>query len=126
MAISDTFNGAKNALVLFYAYLNMVGQDIGMERAFALDTKMWEMIGTGNGKTLKEQTGIDEIGAAAAASCTLVEEALGISSEIIQESAQRSVLKSVGVPFTRQLWSWEWMARPLRPCAALVRSGIWT
>ena len=36
MAISDTFNGAKNALVLFYAYLNMVGQDIGMERAFAL------------------------------------------------------------------------------------------
>jgi uncharacterized FlaG/YvyC family protein len=45
MAIEDVFNGAKTALTLFDAYTNTVAQEIGMERAVSLMTKMCENMG---------------------------------------------------------------------------------
>ena len=91
MASADTFNGAKNAFTFFYAYLNAVAQEIGMERAIALDAKMCEMMGTAQGQAMKDQVGIDEIDLVMAASLAVrsIDEALGISSEVIEEGAQR-------------------------------------
>lgn len=95
MATADTFNGAKNAFTFFFAYLNTVGQDIGMERAIALDTTMCEMMGSAVGQAVKEQAGVDEIDAAIAASLTArsIEETLGISSQVIQEGAKKTASK---------------------------------
>ena len=36
MAIEDTFRGAKNAYIYYFAYLITVAREIGMERAIAL------------------------------------------------------------------------------------------
>jgi len=95
MASADTFNGAKSAFTFFYAYLNAVGQEIGMERAIALDAKMCEMMGAAQGKAMKDQAGIGEMDIATAASLAVrsIDEALGMSSEVIQESAQRIASK---------------------------------
>jgi hypothetical protein len=95
MATSDTLHGAKNALAFFFAYLNTVGEEIGMERAVALDTKMCEMMGTAQGKAIKAQAGVDETGLAMASSLARrsIEETLGISSEVIEESARRVAFK---------------------------------
>lgn len=95
MTSADVFHGAKNAFTMFTAYINMVGQDIGMERAIALDTKLCETIGTMQGMAMKNQSSIDKIDAMTAASLTgrFLEEELGISSKVIQESAKHTTLK---------------------------------
>lgn len=95
MANTDTFNGAKNAFAFFYAYLNAVGQEIGMDRAMALDTTMCQMMGTAQGQAIKTQAGIDEIDVATASSLARgsIEEGLGISSEVIEESVERIATK---------------------------------
>ena len=53
MATEDTFSGAKNAFAYYFAYLNTVGQEIGMERAVALQSKMCEAMGAAQGKMIK-------------------------------------------------------------------------
>jgi hypothetical protein len=95
MAVEDTFNGAKNAFSFIFAYINTVGQEIGMERAIALDTKMCEMMGAVQGKMLKEQAGIEEVDAQTAAALTgkLVEEAFGIKSDVAEASPQMVVTR---------------------------------
>jgi hypothetical protein len=95
MASTDTFNGAKNAFTFFYAYLNTVGQAIGMERAITLDAKMCEMMGAAAGKAMKAQAGLGEMDIATAAplAARSIDEALGINSEVIQEGAQRIAFK---------------------------------
>jgi hypothetical protein len=95
MAAEDTFNGARNAFSFVFAYINTVGQEIGMERAIALDTKMCEMMGAVQGKMLKEQAGMEEIDAQTAAVLTgkLIEEAFGIKSEVAETSPQRVVTR---------------------------------
>jgi hypothetical protein len=95
MASTDAFHGAKSAFTFFHAYLNAVGQEIGMERAIALDAKTCEMMGAAQGKAMKDQAGIGEMDIAIAASLAVrsIDEALGISSEVIQESAQRIASK---------------------------------
>lgn len=94
MAIEDTFNGAKNAYTFFFAYLNTVAQEIGMERALALNTKMCEAMGTEQGKMMKEQSGVEELDAKAAAPfAQKPAEGLGIISEVIEESPQKAVIK---------------------------------
>lgn len=95
MTSTDTFNGAKNAFTFYYAYRNAVGQDIGMERAIALDAKMCEMMGTAEGKAIKAQAGIGEIDIAEAASLAmrLIDESVGISSEVLETSAQHIASK---------------------------------
>jgi hypothetical protein len=95
MASTDTLQGAKSAFTFFFAYLNTVGQEIGMERAVALDGKMCEMMGAAQGKAMKAQAGLDEIDIATAASLAVrsIDEGLGLSSERIEDSAQRIASK---------------------------------
>jgi hypothetical protein len=93
--IEDTFNGSKNALTTFFAYFNAVAQEIGMERALALHTKMAEVRGANMGKMLKEQSALEEFDPKAAASLARnsIEKGYGISSEVIEESPQSVVFK---------------------------------
>ena len=69
MAIEDTFSGAKNAFVFHQAFVNTVAQEIGRERASALETKMCETLGALQGRMAKEQAeqaGIRDLDAKAA------------------------------------------------------------
>lgn len=93
MAITDVFEGAKNVFTFYFAYLNAVGEEIGMERAIALDAGMGEVMGAAQGQAIKAQVGMDEIDLATAASLASrsIEEGMGISSEVTEESAERIV-----------------------------------
>jgi hypothetical protein len=87
MAIEDTFKGARNAYIYYFAYLTMAAEEIGMERANALQTQMCEARGTLDGKMIKEQAGVEEFDVKAAASLASdYVETLGIRSEVIEES----------------------------------------
>lgn len=99
MAIEDAFRGAKTALTLFDAYVNMVAQEIGMERAVALMTKMCESVGAMQGKMMKEQSGIKEFDAKAAWSLVKIfKDSLGESHEVLEESPQRVVVRNGRCP----------------------------
>jgi hypothetical protein len=94
MAIEDTFRGAKNAYIYYFAYLTTVAQEIGMERAIALENKMCEARGNLDGKIIKEQADMEEIDAKGAAS--LAEkyvESIGASPEVIEEGSNKISFK---------------------------------
>ena len=96
IAIEDTFNGAKTGLMFLFAYVNAVGQEIGMERALAIFTKMAETMGAMQGKMLKEKSGIKEFDAKAAGQLlTTTPARLGISVSVVEESPRR-VMYRVG------------------------------
>jgi len=93
MATTDTLRGATNAFTFVFAYINTVGQEIGMEKAIALDAEMCATMGAAQGQAIKAQAGLDEIdlATAAALSDASIEESLGITSEVIEKSAHRIV-----------------------------------
>ena len=94
MAIEDVFNGAKTALMFYDAYINTVAQEIGVERATGLVTKMAENMGTMQGKMMKGQAGTKECDAKAAWSLLRTfPEGLGLGFEVLQESPQRVLVK---------------------------------
>jgi hypothetical protein len=99
MAIEDTFRGAKNGYIYSYAYLTMVAEEIGMEKAIALQTKMCEARGAIDGKTIKEQVEIKDFDAKAAAS--IAENyvgSIGMRLEVIEESPQKVSFKVARCP----------------------------
>ena len=99
MTIEDTFRGAKNGYIYNYAYLTMVAEEIGMERAIALENKMCEARGALDGKIIKEQAGVEEFDAKVVASLAQnYVESIGISSEVIEESPQKVSFKIGGCP----------------------------
>ena len=99
MAIEDVFNGAKTALTLFDAYTNTVAQEIGMERAVSLMTKMCENMGAMQGKMMKERAGIKEFDAKAAWSPVKnFKDTLGQNYELAEESPQRVVVRNGRCP----------------------------
>ena len=90
---------AENVFTLYFAYQNMVAQEIGIERANVIGTKMCESMGASIGKMIKEQAGIEKIDAKTAYS--LIKpfiQGLGINSEVIEESPQRVVSKGGRCP----------------------------
>ena len=95
MATEDAFNAAKTALTFLDAYINAVAQEIGMERAAALATKVFENMGAVQGKMMKDQAGIKEFDAKAAWSLMrMAPEGLGVSFEVVKESPERVVVKA--------------------------------
>ena len=95
MAHTDTLRGAQNAFTFFYAYFNAVAEEIGMDRAIALDAHVNEMMGMAQGQAIKSQVGLEEIDLATASALAnaSIEEGMGIRSEVIEESAERIVSK---------------------------------
>jgi hypothetical protein len=95
MATADTFTGAKNAYTFLFAYLNTVGQEIGMERAMALDTKMCETMGAAQGMAMMEHAGMEQLGLQTVTSLNerFLEDGLGITSQLLEEDAQKHLFK---------------------------------
>jgi len=94
MGTEDTLNGATAAMTLLNAYMGTVAEEIGMDRAGSLFTKMCENMGVMQGKMMKEQAGTEEIDTKTAWSLVKnVPENIGISSEVIEESPQEVVVR---------------------------------
>jgi hypothetical protein len=94
LGMEDVFNGAKSAMTFYDAYLKTVAEEIGMDRAVSLHTKMFETMGAMQGTMIKEQAGTEEIDTKAALSLAKsVPESLGISMEVLEENPQSVVFK---------------------------------
>jgi ethanolamine ammonia-lyase large subunit len=81
------------------AYIKTVAEEIGMDRAVSLLTKMCESMGAMQGKMLKEKAGAEELDAVAAWSIVkTVPEGIGIGAEVIKESPNEIVFKTGRCP----------------------------
>jgi len=95
MSLEDVFTGARMGCLLYGAYLNTVAQEIGMEKALALNTRMCEAMGAQQGHMMREQSGISEFNAKTAFPFLRnVPESLGIAVKIVEETPQRVVSRS--------------------------------
>ncbi|MFB0563935.1 MAG: L-2-amino-thiazoline-4-carboxylic acid hydrolase [Candidatus Lokiarchaeia archaeon] len=87
------------AFIFFDAYLNTVAEEIGMERALDLLTKMCETMGAIQGKMMKDQSDIKEFDAQTASSLlNSTPGSLGIIGEVIEESPQKAVSRGGRCP----------------------------
>ena len=94
MATEDTFSGALQAMTFMNAYIKTVAEEIGMDKAVSLLTKMCESMGAMQGKILKEKAGAEELDIKAAwGSVKTVPEGIGIGAEVIKESPEEIVVK---------------------------------
>ena len=94
MGKEDVFNGAKSAMTFYDAYLKTVGEEIGMDKAVSLHTKMFETLGKMQGQMIKEEAGTEEIDTKTALSLTKgAPESIGISMEVVEESPQKISFK---------------------------------
>jgi len=97
MTIENTFNGAKSGLIFMHAYLNQIADEIGMEKALALDTKTCQALGTAQGMMIKDQAGAEEVDVKTAEKLLtdMIEESFGIASEVVEEN-QNMITCKVG------------------------------
>jgi hypothetical protein len=95
MIVADTFTGAKSGLTFLFAYQSTVAQDIGKERALALNSRMTQALGSAQGKALRERVEVKEIPPKLAASLVgeFLERALGIRSQAVEGSAEGVVIE---------------------------------
>ena len=95
MTTADTFRGAKSGLAFLFAYQNTVAQDIGRERALALSSRMTEALGAAHGEALRERVDVEAIPPKLAASLAgeFLEQALGIGSQAVEDSAEKVVIE---------------------------------
>jgi hypothetical protein len=99
LAIDDTYNGAVSAMTFMDAYIKTVAEEIGMDQAVSLLTRMCESMGAMQGKILKEKAGAEEIDAIAAWSLVkTVPEGIGIGAEVIKESPKEIVVQTGRCP----------------------------
>lgn len=90
MANNEVFDAAKAAFTFHNAYLNTVGQVIGMDKAIELESRMCETMGAVQGKEILEQSDIKDFDAKMAYSVAkAVPESLGIFGELLEESPQK-------------------------------------
>ena len=87
METNETFNGAKAAFTFHHFYLSAVGQEIGMDRAIALERQTFENTGTTQGKFLRDNSGIKTFNAKTAhALVKAVPEGFCVMGDIQEES----------------------------------------
>jgi len=90
MAIEDRINAATSAYAFYDAYMNTVAQEMGVEKALALHTKMCEHMGPLQGQVLKGKSPVKDFDAKTAyAVAKTVPNALGIATEVLEESPQK-------------------------------------
>lgn len=100
MSHEDKRQGAANVFGLYYAYLNNIGQEIGIDKAEEIGSQLFKMNGSARGQAIKAISEMDEFtaeGAAAAARKSILED-FGIVSNSIEESPQRVVVKCETCP----------------------------
>jgi hypothetical protein len=95
MSVTNAFTGAKSGLTFLFAYQNTVAQEIGMEHALALNSKMTGAMGTAQGKKLRDLVDVKEIPPRLAASLVgeFLEQALGICSHVREGNPEGAEIK---------------------------------
>jgi hypothetical protein len=95
MSVEDKRNGARNAFTFFFAYLNAVAQEIGMDKAIALETAVDETMGRMHGKKLKEDAGADQLDIKTATRIAMdsIREGFGITSEVLSDDPDQVVVR---------------------------------
>jgi hypothetical protein len=95
MTVADTFIGAKSGLAFLFAYQTTVAQEIGTERALALNNRMARAMGTAQGKHLRSLVDVKEIPPKLAASLAgaFLGQALGIRSHVAEGSTEKAVIE---------------------------------
>jgi hypothetical protein len=95
MSTKDTFNSAKISYTDFFAYINTVVQEIGMDRVLALMTKSDEARGVKVGKMIKEQAGGKEFDVKEAARTVInMAKEIGGIDDVLEKSPQRVVTRT--------------------------------
>ena len=97
MGVEDVLKGARNGYAYFFAYLGMVAQEMGMEKAIDLFTKMCKTMGAVQGKMVKEQADVGECDAKVAKS--LVE-------AVITDGLRHSLGCNRGKPYEDHIQVW--------------------
>ena len=100
MSYEDILKGATNAFTLHYAYINNVGQEIGIDKAEEISSEVCRMMGTMRGQTIKENADLEKFTpeAAAAAARGSIEEDFGIITKPIEEGPDRIVFECKNCP----------------------------
>lgn len=100
MATDDKLEGARNGLMFNYALLNLVGEEIGMDRAIALGSRADTMMGEAEGKRMREKAGGHDVDIETAAEMSLkmIKDGFGISSEIVESTPTRITLRCSRCP----------------------------
>jgi len=94
MTREDILEAARTALTLYGAYLNATAQEIGIDRALAIHTKVLETMGSHQGQMMKEQSGTMEHDAQTAWKLVRTTPVnLGLDFEVKEESPQRVMLR---------------------------------
>jgi hypothetical protein len=90
LAQEDAFKAATTALSLYGAYLSAVAQEIGMDRALAIQNKTFESMGAHQGQMMREQSHLQEHNAQTAwALISTIPKTLGVDLKVEEESPQR-------------------------------------
>jgi hypothetical protein len=100
MSHEDKLKGAKNVFGLYYAYLNNVAREIGIDKAEEIGTELFKMNGSARGKMIKEKANMEEFTAEAASSAArqAIMEDFGIVSKPVEEGRDRVVVKCERCP----------------------------
>ena len=100
MALVDKLEGARNGLAMSFAYMNLVGEEMGMEKAIALSGKADGVMGDAQGRILREQQGGKDVDINAATTMALdaIKDGFGIISEVIESSPERMVVRCSRCP----------------------------
>ena len=95
MLNEDTFNGAKNGLAFYFAYLNTIAQEKGMDEATALLSKSEKLMGATQGRIIREQAGLKDCDAQTAYSLAAnsIKEGLGMTSRALEANPKKAVFK---------------------------------
>lgn len=95
MSAKDTLRGARNGLAFLFAYQNTVAQEVGLERAMALNTQVVQALGTSQGKDLRERVEVTEVPPQLAASLAgeFLEQTLGIRSRSAGGHEEEAVIQ---------------------------------
>jgi hypothetical protein len=94
MTQEDILEAARTALTLYGAYLKATAQEIGMDRALAIHTRVLENMGSHQGQMMKEQSGSKEHDAQTAwrlVRTTPV--SLGLDFKVKEEGPQRVMVR---------------------------------
>lgn len=100
MSTQDKLEGARNGLAFNYAYLNVVANEIGMDRAVELSSRADTMMGEAEGKRLRELAGGNDLdlNTAVDMSLRLIRDGFGISSEVIESTPNKVTVRCSRCP----------------------------
>lgn len=95
MTNEDVFNGARNAFVSYLTLFDAVSREIGKERAATLLSEANKSSATEMAQRYKVQKGDSGIDLQTATTMArnVIDDSYGISSEIVEESPERIVLR---------------------------------